>query len=84
MATLAVFCKQNNKRVYIFNMVFVAENKLHPLSVRVDVRKLSNFMTCEQISPDHVLCHIRDESNLNIRVEHNDVILNFFLPSVDE
>ncbi|XP_046664581.1 checkpoint protein HUS1 [Homalodisca vitripennis] len=62
----------------------VNDTKPGPFITRVDVRKFSNFMTCEQVSPTRVICHMRDGASIHLRVEHSDMTLSFFLTGVDE
>ncbi|RZF47725.1 hypothetical protein LSTR_LSTR005989 [Laodelphax striatellus] len=53
-------------------------------SVRVDLRKLSHFLVCEQIHPDKVTCHILNGHLIHQHLKQYDVEINYYLMAVDE
>ncbi|XP_046409163.1 checkpoint protein HUS1 [Ischnura elegans] len=49
------------------------------VTAKVDIKKLSLFLFCEQINPSKVVCYISEDKLVYIYLEHEDVIYNFFI-----
>ncbi|XP_069690158.1 checkpoint protein HUS1 [Periplaneta americana] len=51
-------------------------------SARVDVKKFVQFLTCEQVNPNKVVCNILDDQMVAMFLVHEDVTLHYFLPVI--
>ncbi|XP_066299699.1 checkpoint protein HUS1-like isoform X2 [Branchiostoma lanceolatum] len=49
---------------------------------RVDIRKFSQFLAGQQVNPDRVICNIVDGNILHFFVLHEDLSLQYFIPTV--
>jgi len=52
-------------------------------SVRIDIKRLIQFLSSQQICPYKVMCNIIHETAVHFFLIHDDVKLNFFLPSMN-
>ncbi|XP_054262956.1 checkpoint protein HUS1 isoform X2 [Macrosteles quadrilineatus] len=69
------------RNLQVFN---VKDKNAGPFCTRVDVRKLTSFMTCEQVCPTRVTCHVKAGTSIQLVAEHADMNLSFYLAGVDE
>ncbi|XP_023237915.1 checkpoint protein HUS1-like [Centruroides sculpturatus] len=53
-----------------------------PAEVRVNIKKLSQFLFGEQVNPLRVICNIIHNKMIHFFLLHDDVSLQFFLPCV--
>lgn len=49
---------------------------------RIDIRKLAQFLSCQQFSPSKVICNIASDHMVHLLVLHDDVSLQYFMPAV--
>ncbi|KAG7455455.1 hypothetical protein MATL_G00256790 [Megalops atlanticus] len=49
---------------------------------RVDIRKLQQFLTSQQVNPSKAMCNIVSERMLHFILLHEDVSLQYFIPAV--
>ncbi|XP_043081761.1 checkpoint protein HUS1 isoform X3 [Puntigrus tetrazona] len=50
--------------------------------VRVDIRKLQQFLTGQQVNPSRAMCNIVHQRILHLIFLHEDVSLQYFIPAV--
>lgn len=53
-------------------------------SCQVDVKRLANFLACDLISPNNVVCNVLSDKVVHQYFEQNGVILNFYLLGIDD
>ncbi|XP_065212955.1 checkpoint protein HUS1 isoform X2 [Planococcus citri] len=61
-----------------------SSNTSDSASVCVDIRKLSQFLTCDAINPSTMVCNIVTNHMLNLCLSHTGFQLKYYLLGIDE
>ncbi|XP_033854575.3 checkpoint protein HUS1-like isoform X1 [Acipenser ruthenus] len=51
------------------------------MDVKVDIRKLLQFLACQQVNPSKVICNIVNKRIVHFILLHEDVSLQYFIPA---